>query len=270
MALSAASSKASNRSKFEDRGIEFRRIDYSERQSLVEGLRGVENLFFISSNSNNRPEEHGNLINAAKEAKVKHMWYTSLAYGGFTDTAKFAVQQDHLLTERLLKESGLTYTSVREGIYTESFCLFLDWYPSREKVLLPGDGEIAFALRSDLAEATANLMIRGGFENEIVLLTPESTITAQGMVDVINETTGRDVKLEFMSAKEFLEKTPQGDTRGKPAWWYKMTVECWNEISKGGLRTTHPLMAELLGREPTSPREGIRLLLEKNRDHQYF
>lgn len=136
--------------------------------------------------------------------------------------------------------------------------------------MLPGDGEIAFALRSELAEATANLMIRGGFEDEIVLLTPESTITAQGMVHVLNETTGRDVKLEFISVEEFLEKTPQGDTRGKPAWWYEMTVECWDEISKGGLRTIHSLMAELLGREPTSPRDGIRLLLEKNRDHQYF
>lgn len=32
------------------------------------------------------------------------VWYTSLAFGGFSDDSRAAVQQAHLITERFLKE----------------------------------------------------------------------------------------------------------------------------------------------------------------------
>ncbi|KAG7293929.1 hypothetical protein NEMBOFW57_003990 [Staphylotrichum longicolle] len=45
--FAAASSKASNRSVFEDRGIAFRHVDFNDVESLETGLRDVENLLFM-------------------------------------------------------------------------------------------------------------------------------------------------------------------------------------------------------------------------------
>ena len=73
--FAAASSKASNRFMFEDRGIAFRHVDYNDPESLDTGLRDVENLLFVSSSGLGRIEQHGSLINAAKKAGVKHVCF---------------------------------------------------------------------------------------------------------------------------------------------------------------------------------------------------
>lgn len=71
--FAAASSRASNKAAFEERGIAFRHVDYDDATSLETGLKDVENLLFISSNSSPRMHQHAALINAAKKADVKHV-----------------------------------------------------------------------------------------------------------------------------------------------------------------------------------------------------
>ncbi|KAL3465010.1 hypothetical protein BJX64DRAFT_253626 [Aspergillus heterothallicus] len=270
--FAAASSNPSNRARYEDRGIAFRHVNYDDQDSLDTGLDDVENLLFVSTNifdNARRDKQHRQLVDAAKKAGVKHVWYTSLAFGGFSNDSKAAIQQVHLTTEKLLKESGLTYTSIREGAYTEAFPVFLNWYPTTTTVTLPADGEIAFTRRAELGEATARLMLKGGHENEIVLLTAGETITAREVVDVINETTGRDVKFEIVSPEEYVRVHGESDQGGKPRAFFDMVASWWEDIANGELRTTHGLMREVLGREPTGPREALRQLLVGERDYTW-
>ncbi|KAL4949864.1 hypothetical protein BDW69DRAFT_67360 [Aspergillus filifer] len=267
--FAAASSNAANRSTFEDRGIAFRHVNYDDLQSLETGLHNVQNLLFVSSSGMRRAEQHARVIEAARKAGVKHIWYTSLAFGGLRDTSKAPVMQDHLFTEKLLKESGLTYTSIREGIYAECFTIFLDWFPKQTGTLtLPADGGVAYTSRAELGEATARIMIRGGYENQIVLFTAQETITAQEIVDTINDTTGRQIKLELVSREDYLNGW-MSDSRGKPKEHFKMIATVWDEIVQGALLTTHPLLQEILGREPTKPRDFVRKLLEDDRDYVF-
>ncbi|THC99445.1 hypothetical protein EYZ11_001083 [Aspergillus tanneri] len=64
-----------------------------------------------------RKKQHGNFIDPARKVGVKHVWYTSLALSGFKSDSQAAMLRTHYETEDLLKESGLTYTSIREGAY---------------------------------------------------------------------------------------------------------------------------------------------------------
>ncbi|KAF5654441.1 hypothetical protein FHETE_11309 [Fusarium heterosporum] len=266
--FAAASSKPSNRSIFESRGIAFRYVDYNDSESLTVGLTDVENLLFVSSVGITRMEQHSRLIDAAKKTGVKHVWYTSLAFGGLSNNSTSPVQVDHVETEMLLKESGLVYTSIREGIYAEAFPVFLDWKPDTAKVLLPADGEIAFTSRPELGEATARIMIRGGYENQIVLLTAQETINAKEIIHVINETTGRQVELEIVSRNEYISRSMQ-DPQGRPKEYFEAVAERCDDIVKGALSTIDPLMPELLGREPTKPKDSLRQLLAKNQNYTY-
>ncbi|KAJ5826072.1 hypothetical protein N7474_003210 [Penicillium riverlandense] len=250
----AASSRETNRKQFEDRGIAFRVVNYDDPQSMETSFRDVENLFFVSTNTfdvEKRRKQHQSFVNAAKRAGVKHVWYTSLAFGGLRSDSKADVQQAHLMTEQMLRDSGITFTSIREGVYTEAFPIFLGWYPSKSTVYLPADGPVAFTLRTELGEATARLMIQGGHEKEIVLLTAQETITFTEIVDVINETTGRQVQVKIVPPQEY-----------KLVSWY-------DAISQGDTSTIDPLMADVLGRQPVPPREAIRALLKDNRDYEW-
>ena len=60
------------------------------------------------------------------------------------------------------------------------------------------------------------------------------------------------------------------DPRGNPREHFEMIATIWDEIVKGRLRTTHPLMREVLGREPTKPRDAVRGLLEEDRGYLFL
>ena len=103
----ATSRSESNRSRFESQGLTFRVADYNQPETLEPAFYDVENLLFMSSSerdSAKRNVEHGNVIEAAKKASVKKVWYVSLAFGGFGDGSKIGFQQAHYETEnRLVK-----------------------------------------------------------------------------------------------------------------------------------------------------------------------
>ncbi|KAJ5091971.1 hypothetical protein NUU61_006841 [Penicillium alfredii] len=266
----AASSKETNRKQFEDRGIAFRVVNYDEPQSMESAFHDVENLLFVSTNTfdvKKRRKQHQSFVNAAKKMNVKHVWYTSLAFGGFRSDSKADVQQAHLMTEEMLRVSGITFTSIREGCYTDAFPVFMGWYPTTSTVYLPSDGPVAFTLRDELGEATARLMIRGGHDKEIVLLTAQQIVTFQEIVDVINDTTGRQVRLQLVSPDEFVRLKANDDEGGKPEGFFRMLLSWYDAIANGETATTDPLMADLLGREPVSPREAIRAFLTEDRDY---
>ncbi|RAL04680.1 putative NmrA-like family protein [Aspergillus ibericus CBS 121593] len=274
--FAASSSNPANRSKFESQGIQFRVVNYDDPDTLEVAFQGVENLLFVSTNTfdvEKRRRQHGNVVDVAGRVGVKHIWYTSLAFGGFDSTSQASVQQAHYMTEEMLRASGIPYTSLREGIYTECFPLFLNWYPSTKTIYLPtaaSTGRIAFTLRSELAEATARLLLRGASSqngNGIVLLTAKESISVNEIVEVINETTGRDVTVEYVDAEEYVRIHAESDEGGKSEGFFRQLVGWFEGIEKGELEVTHGLMAEVLGREAIGAREAIRGLLSRERDY---
>lgn len=68
--------------------------------------------------SDNRIGQHRNIINAAKEAAVKKIVYTSII--GVDGKSSFdAIVQSNWQTEKDIKESGLEWAIGRNGLYIE-------------------------------------------------------------------------------------------------------------------------------------------------------
>ncbi|KAJ5697370.1 hypothetical protein N7488_011054 [Penicillium malachiteum] len=268
----AASSTEANRRRFEDQDIAFRLVNYDDPQSMENAFQGVENLLFVSTNTfdvEKREKQHQSFVDAAKKMNVKHVWYTSLAFGGFKSDSKADVQRAHLITEEMLRKADVTFTSIREGLYTDAFPVFMGWYPSTDKVYVSGDGPIAFTLRDELGEATARLMIKGGHEKEIVLLTAQQTVTFADIVDVINETTGRQVVIEQVSSEELVRIKAADDLGGKSEGFFQAVATWHGAIAMGDAGVTDPLMADLLEREPKPAREAIAAFLREDRDYKW-
>ncbi|KAK4495210.1 hypothetical protein PRZ48_013539 [Zasmidium cellare] len=106
-------------------GIEIRYGDMTKPETLVESYRGGEVLYLTSYPSVGRERYawHRNCIDAAREAGVKHVIYTSLLFGGREGRESTAsVMQAHLRTVEYLKQSGLTWKVVRKYV-NQSICL---------------------------------------------------------------------------------------------------------------------------------------------------
>lgn len=72
---------ARNKSKAETSipdGVELRIGNYTDYDSLIKAFKGVDKLYFVSgSEIDQRVKQHENIVNAAKEAGVSHVLYTS-------------------------------------------------------------------------------------------------------------------------------------------------------------------------------------------------
>lgn len=170
----------------------------------------------------------------------------------------------HRLTT--LITSGINFTSIREGIYTDAFPVFIGRYPSTSTVYLPSDGPIAFTLNAKLGEATARLMIFGGHDKEIVLLTAKK---AAEIADAIDETTGREVQVKLIFPDGFMPLKGVNDKGGKPEAFFHKFLSCYQAIARGTAGTVDLLTAEVLGKEPVTPRETIRGFLRGNGDYEW-
>ncbi|WP_317175162.1 NAD(P)H-binding protein [Hymenobacter qilianensis] len=107
-----------SKAKAADLGVPTRQADYSQPDTLPAALAGVDTLLLISSNEvGQRIAQHRNVIEAAKQAGVQRIVYTSVLHA---DTSSLSLADEHLATEALLKESGLEYTLLRNGWYTEN------------------------------------------------------------------------------------------------------------------------------------------------------
>ena len=191
------------------RGVEVRMGDYSDQASLDKAFGGIDKLYFVSGNDiAHRMPQHENVVNAARAAGVRQVVYTSFQHKDETAASPIAfVAASHLQTEQLLKASGLVYTILQHGIYADMIPVFAGPRLLETKTLyLPaGDGRTAFAVRTDLAEAGANVLLdtTGGYDNRTLVLTGAEAVSYHEVVKSISDATGQPIVYHSPSLEEF-------------------------------------------------------------------
>ena len=177
--------------------------DYKDYDSLVAAFKGIEKLYFVSSSElADRLTQHQNVVRAAVEAKVGHIFYTSAQRKTQDGTSAIASIADaHWQTDNLIVDSGLTYTILKHPLYTDLLPMFLG-----EKVIeagsiyLPaGDGRAAYATRQDLAEAGAVVLTTSGHENKIYELGSKETYSFHFISGILSGLMGYLGSIEYIS-----------------------------------------------------------------------
>ena len=80
-------------------GVDVRAADYDNPASLDAAFAGVDRLLLISSNAmGRRVSQHGHVIDAARQAGVSLIAYTSVLHA---DTSSLGLAAEHLATEKL-------------------------------------------------------------------------------------------------------------------------------------------------------------------------
>jgi NAD(P)H dehydrogenase (quinone) len=144
---------------YDQRGVQVRQADYDDPASLKAALRGVDRLLLISGNAvGERERQHGNVIDAAKDAGVSYIAYTSILKG---DKSRLALAPEHVATEKLLAGSGLNYDLLRNGWYSENYTGGLAQSVESGKIFgAVGQGRLSTASRQDLAAGAAGALLR--------------------------------------------------------------------------------------------------------------
>ncbi len=178
-------------SKVADLGVEAREADYHKPETLTAALQGIDRLVLISSSDfDDRAGQHQNVINAAKETGVKHLIYTSILKA---DASPMIIAQDHKVTEAAIKASGIPYTFLRNGWYTENWTGSLPAAIEAGALIgSAGDAKVTPATRQDYAEAIAAVAAGEGREGQSYEL-GGAAFTLSDLAAELSKQTGKDI-----------------------------------------------------------------------------
>jgi NAD(P)H dehydrogenase (quinone) len=229
-------------------GVETRAFDYSKRDSLAASLQGIDKLLLISGNEvGQRLPQHIAVIEAAKKAGVKQIIYTSILHA---DTSSLGLAVEHLATEAAIKASGLVYTILRNGWYTENYTGSAKGAIGAGAFIgCAGNGKIASAARVDFAAAAVVVLTGTGHENKIYELAGDTAYTLADLAAEISRQTGKAIPYNNLTETQYADILK---SFGLPEGVAQMLADSDTGASKGGLFDDSKQLSALIGRPTTS------------------
>jgi NAD(P)H dehydrogenase (quinone) len=234
--------------KAKDLGVAARAADYARPETLDAALAGVDALLLISSSEvGQRAAQHHNVIAAAKKAGVKRIVYTSLLHA---DTSSLSLAEEHRQTEAELKASGIAYTILRNGWYTENYTGSLGGAVAAGALIgSAGEGRISSAPRVDFAEAAVAALTGSGHEGKTYELAGDAAWTLADLAAELSRQTGKTIAYTNLSVADYAAALkgfglPEGLAQAIAGWD--------GDAAKGALFDDGRQLSRLIGR-PTTP-----------------
>jgi NAD(P)H dehydrogenase (quinone) len=237
------------------RGVQIRHADYTRRDTLPAALVGVTRLLLISTSGfDHRVDQHRVVIEAAMDARVAFLAYTSQLR---TDESTVPVSAEHRITEDLIRESGIPYAFLRNGWYTENYT---------ENLALPlamggfvgaaAGGRIAAATRADLAEAAAVVLTSPCHDRQTYELAGDEAFTMAELAYAVSDWSGRSLPYRDLAPAEYKRVLMAA---GLPATFADFYVASDTAIARGDLYSDRSDLHRLIGR----PTERLRETLDR-------
>jgi NAD(P)H dehydrogenase (quinone) len=234
-------------------GVQVRQADYSKPETLTDALKDVTKLLLISSSEvGQRAAQHKNVIDAAKQANVELLAYTSLLHA---DTSPLALAHEHVETEAYLQEANVPYVLLRNGWYTENYLASVA--PALANGGFIGcakDGKISSAAREDYAEAaSAVLTSEEPQSGKIYELSGDTAYTLTELSALISERSGKAIPYINMEEADFA-KALEG--AGLPGPLAAVLADSDTGASNGALYDDSKTLSSLIG-HPTKSLEQL-------------
>lgn len=179
---------------FADKGIEVRLGDFDNKESLDKAFKGISKLLLIPSIAPHRLEQNKNVIDAAGKNGVNHIIYTGVSFKNIEQSETPGLDA-HFKTEEYIRESGMKYTFLRNTLYTDGLPMFAGDKVFETGIYLPaGNGKVPYALRREMGEAAANVLLQEGHENKVYEITGSEMYSYFDVADVLASLSGKMVK----------------------------------------------------------------------------
>lgn len=220
---------------------------YDDAETSKTALTGVEVLFMVSAHeSGDRLDDHKTFIGAAAAAGVRHVVY--LSFIGASDRSAFTLARDHGATEEYIRNSGMTWTFLRDNFYAEIFPYFAD----EEGVIRgpAGIGRVAPVSQVDVAAVAARVLRDSQTHSHSSYdLTGPEALTLDQIAEILTRVTG---KPHTYVNETIAEAVASRAHYGAPDWQVSAWISTYTAIRDGELSQVSSDIGRLLGRPARS------------------
>ncbi|TKA83854.1 hypothetical protein B0A55_00088 [Friedmanniomyces simplex] len=269
--LILTTSSATGAQKLQDaalKGALIRHVNWDDDQNAWHAaLQGCDKLFLISSSriqkdygdaspGQGREADHFKALEAAKIVGVEHVYYSSLA---FANPSKSNVMTAHERTEEwLVKEWAGKYTIIREGLYNESWPLYLGHYnvakDERTEVPIAGDSKISWTSIADLGMATAVVLAAplGEWADKTCCLSQSQAHSLSEVAGMVSKAKSKEVQVKVVTRDEHEAYYTQQRGMDEPfiRWWSRT----YDALRDNECEIQDPTLELLLGKQGLKPK----------------
>ena len=184
-----------------ERGVRVERLNFNDVPESVPWLGAGDVVLLVSGNEvGRRVPQHTAVVELAQRSGAARVVYTSAPAA--TDTT-LVLAPEHAATERVITESGLPYTILRNGWYTENYVPTFDQAKATGVVAgSAGDGRVASAPRADYAEAAAVVLSTDGHDGAVYELSGDVAWSFDELAAVFGDVLGREVSYQRLTPDE--------------------------------------------------------------------
>ena len=239
----------------EAKGLHARIGDYSDKASLVKAFEGIDRLLFVSVPVH---ELQINVVEAAKEAGIKFIAYTSLHDPQY---AKFGLEINHRQTEDLIRQSGIPHTFLRDSWYLEIPA------PMVETAIRTGkfpyyaddDKKITWALKREYAEVGARVITGEGFDEVIELA--GKPISYRDLGELAQQLSDNKIEIMKVSRDEFNQMMATSGISQMGMIGASAYQDYTNAGNNGEAESTSDAFEKVLGHSLTPLAEALKELI---------
>ena len=179
-------------------GAHVRRADFDDPSTLAAAMEGGERMLLISTvRVGSRVAQHTAAVEAAKAQGVRHVVYTSLL--GVRTPGNPSVEGfDHIATERMIEQSGLAWTFLRDSLYSDAVAtvMAIPALQSGHKPENAGDGRVPVVSRNDCVATAVGVLTQEGHADKAYDVTGPELWTLPAAMALVSQMAGKPIAVE--------------------------------------------------------------------------
>lgn len=242
-------------SKLDIHSVHIRQADFDQPETLPDAFAGAQRLLLVSTDSLETPglrlKQQKDAVQAAVKAGIKHIVYTSFM-NPEPGTANLTAM-DHFATEEVIKGSGLSYTILRNNLYTELLLQPLtNTIATGQYVSAIGEGKISYVSRKDCAFTAAAALASSNTDKRTINVTGPEAISGYDIAQILSEISKKSITYVPVNTSQLVGIYGSFSMSNEVA---QALASFYTAAAKGEYAQLSSTVQELTGHSPTSVKQ---------------